>query len=42
VWHSGRAVDVLPVDDDLVLIGTEAGGVWVADGKGDARPVSGR
>jgi len=42
VWHSGRAVDVLPVDDDLVLIGTEAGGVWVADGKGDARPVSDR
>jgi hypothetical protein len=38
VWHSGRAVDVLPVDDDLVLIGTEAG----VSGSPTARATPGR
>jgi hypothetical protein len=39
-WHSGNVIDVLHVDDDRLVVGTETGGVWIVDANGLARPVS--
>jgi hypothetical protein len=40
VWHAGRVMDVLCVQDDVLLIGAQTGGVWLVRSNGDAVPLS--
>jgi hypothetical protein len=40
IWHAGRVVDVLCVQDDVLLVGSETGGVWQVSSNGDAVPLS--
>jgi len=39
-WFSGRAIDLLHLGSDGLLVGTETGGLWAADGAGGSRPLS--
>src|SRR5262245_5719893 len=40
VWHSGRVIDVLSLGGDRLLVGSETGGVWVAEPNGSSKPFS--
>jgi hypothetical protein len=39
-WNSGRALDVLPLGNDDILVASETSGVWWASAAGDALPLS--
>ena len=40
VWHSGRAIDLLHLGGNRLLVGTDRSGLWVCDHLGGARPLS--
>ena len=39
-FHSGRVVDLLHLGNGRLLVGTDKGGLWLAEATGDARPLS--
>jgi hypothetical protein len=41
IWHSGRAIDLLHLGNNRLLVGTDTGGLWLAEPNGRARPLSG-
>jgi hypothetical protein len=40
VWQSGRVIDALHLGGGRLLVGSDTGGLWVAQPNGDGRPVS--
>ncbi|MBB5510857.1 hypothetical protein [Paraburkholderia atlantica] len=39
-WHSGRATDLLHISGNRLLVGTNTGGLWLAESDGVATPLS--
>ena len=40
VWYSGRVIDLLHTGDDRLLVGTDEGGLWIAESDGTGRALS--
>jgi photosystem II stability/assembly factor-like uncharacterized protein len=40
VFHSGRVIDLLHLGNGRLLVGTDKGGLWLAEATGEARPLS--